>query len=396
MKVLIAEDDLISQTILKKFLEKWGFSVDVANDGQQAWEKFREGTYSLIVTDWMMPGIDGIQLIKRIRNLELPNYVYIIILTAKNQREDALEGLEAGADDFLSKPLDKDELRVRLNSARRILALEQALSEQNQKLQSVNLRMRNEVEAAARIQKSLLPPENVAAGKFELRWRFLPSSELAGDLLNIFMLDETRLGFYILDVAGHGVAAALLSVTLYHFIAPNTRHSLLLGDGNRSQAHFAELSPDQVLNRLNRQFQMDETSEQFFTLFYGILDTEQREIIYASAGHPAPVLAPRDAPPLSLSEKDLPAGILPELHYRVFQLRMKEGDRLYIFSDGVIEALNNSDKQFGAHRLLKLIEQGKNLPVGESLDAILDSVQQWCAPRNPTDDISLLAIEFAS
>lgn len=125
MRVLVADDDAMSRKLLQTYLEKWGYEVSVAHNGTEAWRLFEESGFPVVLTDWMMPELDGVELLRRIRAQPGRGYVYTILLTAKTQKEDLVEGMEAGADDFLTKPFDRDELRVRLRAAERIIRLEQ-------------------------------------------------------------------------------------------------------------------------------------------------------------------------------------------------------------------------------------------------------------------------------
>jgi len=134
MKVLIAEDDPISRVLLQGHLQKWGHEVTAANTGAEAWRLFQAGSYPLVVSDWMMPEMDGPELIRRIRACPRPGYVYVILLTSRTQKADVVVGMEAGADDFVTKPFDREELRVRLRAGERIVQLEHTLAEQNQAL----------------------------------------------------------------------------------------------------------------------------------------------------------------------------------------------------------------------------------------------------------------------
>ena len=125
MKVLIADDDPISRKLLQSYLQKWGCEVMAAENGLEAWSCFERDEFPIVITDWMMPELDGVELVRRIRASPRPGYVYVILLTAKGQKEDLVAGMDAGADDFLTKPFDRDELRVRLRAGERIVALEQ-------------------------------------------------------------------------------------------------------------------------------------------------------------------------------------------------------------------------------------------------------------------------------
>lgn len=134
MKVLIAEDDPVSRRLLQSYLEKWGYEVTAANDGAAAWQLFQQDEFPIVISDWIMPEVDGLELVRRIRSLQRPFYVYAMLLTARSQKQDVVAGMEAGADDFISKPFDRDELRVRLREGERIVRLERSLAEQNRTL----------------------------------------------------------------------------------------------------------------------------------------------------------------------------------------------------------------------------------------------------------------------
>ena len=156
MKVLIAEDDPISRRLLQSHLEKWGHAVTTAADGAEAWRLFQAGDYPLVVSDWMMPEMDGPELVRRIRACERPGYVYVILLTARAQKADVVLGMEAGADDFVTKPFDREELRVRIRAGERIVQLEHTLAEQNKALR--------EAQAALVQSEKLASLGRVAAG----------------------------------------------------------------------------------------------------------------------------------------------------------------------------------------------------------------------------------------
>ncbi len=135
MRVLIAEDEMLSRRMLTRDLQKLGFEVDAAENGRDAWEKFQRNTSQIVVTDWMMPEMNGIELVKRIRGVEREEYVYVILLTARTEKTDLIEGMEAGADDFIVKPFELEELRVRLRAGERMLEQHQAIARQKKELE---------------------------------------------------------------------------------------------------------------------------------------------------------------------------------------------------------------------------------------------------------------------
>jgi two-component system NtrC family sensor kinase len=160
MKVLIADDDPVSRHVLHGYLTKWGHEVVIASNGAEAWKLFQEGSFFLVISDWMMPEMDGPELIRRIRASERPGYVYTLLVTSRSQKEDVVEGMNAGADDFVCKPFDRDELRVRLRVGERIVKLEQKLLEQNRALAAAHAALQAEyAKLAGQAEPSPTPAE---------------------------------------------------------------------------------------------------------------------------------------------------------------------------------------------------------------------------------------------
>ncbi len=141
MKILIAEDDVVSRRLLQKTLEAWGYRVFPAENGREAWEIFQREDLKFIIADWVMPGMDGVTLCRKVRSSPAHGYVYFILLTGKDKKEDIVSGLDAGADDYVAKPFERDELKVRVRAGERIIKLERELSEKNDKLRLLNAKL---------------------------------------------------------------------------------------------------------------------------------------------------------------------------------------------------------------------------------------------------------------
>ncbi|HEV3203652.1 MAG TPA: SpoIIE family protein phosphatase [Gemmataceae bacterium] len=401
MKVLIAEDDPVTRQVLQNHLEKWGHEVVAAENGVEAWKLFQSNDIHIVISDWMMPEMNGLDLVFRIRSFQGPIYVYIIILTAKTRKEDIVRGMEAGADDVLAKPFDREELRVRLRAAERIVRLEQDLAGRNAELQkanaqigAANLRMKRDLEAAAKIQQALLPTTLPTLKGARFAWAFNPCEELAGDNLGIVKLDDSHVALYVLDVSGHGLAAALLSVSVRHLLSPLPASTSLLRQPIPGQSAYQLIPPVQVADQLNRRFPMDFAIGQFFTLLYGILNLETRQFRYVSAGQPGPVHLRGDEDGAILASPGYPIGILREPAYEENVLALARGDRLYLYSDGIVEAGNAKNEQFGNKRLLHTLRQSRRFPLKESLDHLISNVEEWCATPHLRDDVSLVAAEM--
>jgi len=391
MKILIAEDENISRSLLKRTLEKWGDEVTATENGDKALEAFRNNNFSIVITDWMMPGMDGIELVKQIRQQKRPDYVYVIMLTAKTDKEDLVLGMNAGADDFISKPFDRDELRVRISAGKRVIGLEKDLSKRNKDLEAANHRMKVDLEAAAQIQKALLPAKAPTSMALDIAWKFFPCDELAGDILNVFRLSETEIGFYVLDVSGHGVSAALLAVTLSRMLSPVSDEASLLYSMNGNGKEVR--SPLDVADQLNKRFQVDMENGQYFTFLYGIYDRVERRIRYVSAGHPGLIyVSPKEGAEI-LEVQSLPIGFMEDSTYEESVIEVAPGDRIYIYSDGIPEAEGPENTLFGKERLVESLNKTLDTTLEKSLERLLTDVEEWSVFETFRDDVSLLGIE---
>lgn len=263
-----------------------------------------------------------------------------------------------------------------------------------EELARANERMSQHLEAAAAIQRSLLPEELPQVPGVELAWAFDPCYELAGDSLDVFQIDDEHLAFYVLDVVGHGVPAALLSVTLAQILSFSRRNSSLDGTGSFAEGRLL-VSPKAVVERLNQLFPMREDSRQYFTLFFAVLHLPTRRLRYVAAGHPAPVLAPADGPPRNLTVGGFPVGLTRRPEYEEREVLLEPGDRLYVYTDGLLEAENGDGDEFGANRLAGAVRNGRDLPLPASVEALESDAKHWAGGRLD-DDLSILALEIAS
>ena len=271
-----------------------------------------------------------------------------------------------------------------------------ALQKANERLEAATRLMKRDLAAAADVQRALLPVELPPAGGMQFAYRFRPCGDVGGDSLNVLPLDGRRLGVYILDVSGHGVAAALLSVTLSHMLSAVPGRSFLYQPCPENRGQDCVAPPVQVVTRLNRHFARTPSVSQFFTMIYGILDTETAQFRYVSAGHLSPVHFHRGVAQPVREAGGIPVGLLPEAAYQEDLITLSKGDRLYLCTDGVLEAESPAEEQFGAERLLEVLTLRRDLQLEETLSSLIRSIEEWTAPAGPADDVSLLAIERTS
>jgi phosphoserine phosphatase RsbU/P len=391
MRILVAEDERISRQSLVRQLGKWGHGTVATEDGQKALAAWQTEPFEIVISDWDMPEMDGPSLIRRIRESKRDAYTYIILLTARSTKEDLIEGMEAGADDFLTKPFDQNELRVRLRAAQRMLDLERSLAAQNHELGLANQRMKRDLEAAARVQQAFLPQTAPRAAHVRFAWRLEPCDELAGDALNLFDLDDRYVVVYLLDVSGHGVSASLLSVSVTRVLSPSDDPASVIRskDGPDGYAQPAEIAA-----RLNRLFPMEKNGGHYFTLHYGILDTRTGQYTFTSAGHPGPILVTREGAAEILDLPDLPIGVVDAGVWDQRTLQLVPGSRLYIHSDGLNEERDAAGELFGRDRLTQCMARNRGVALDVAADRVLTEIREWPGTPRFSDDASLVVMEF--
>ncbi len=263
----------------------------------------------------------------------------------------------------------------------------------NQQLTGANRRMKRELAAAAKMQQALLPDRVPETPTVRFHWKLIPCEELAGDILNIFRLDADHVGIYLLDVTGHGVAAALLAVSASRMLSPVGNVETLPCEANHEESHsYRLLEPAEVANNLNRIFPWEPESGQFFTLIYGVLNLRRLTFRYVSAGHPPPIHLKVSGDAVLPRGKGLPIG-LSETPYEEQVIQMTPGDRLWIYSDGVTETANQNHEAFGNNRLLDTLRRQAETPLEKGMEALLAELRAWRGNRPLEDDISLVAVD---
>jgi sigma-B regulation protein RsbU (phosphoserine phosphatase) len=397
MRILIAEDEGITRATLARQLRSWGHEVTAAEDGQQAWDYLAgDAEFDVVITDWEMPRMSGVELVGRFRRTTRASYTYCILLTSRSEKADVVKGIEAGADDFLSKPFDRDELRVRLLAGERIVRLERALNKQNAELREANERVRGGLRAAARVQQSMLPRGNVVTPSVRTAWRYVPTDELAGDAIGLHLIDGRHLAAYVLDVSGHGVPAALLSVSAMHALEPDPAETSLL----RNQTHAGPESgvmqrPARVASELNRRFRAGENDGRYLTLVLCTLDTHNGRLCFTSAGHPPAVLLRAGRAVEVPDAGGPPVAIFDAGEYEDAVLHLSPGDRLCLYSDGIVEQFDAADAtQFGKARFLHALASRAGLPPERVVAEIVDELKAWAGGAAFCDDVSIVVVDW--
>ena len=401
MRILVADDDRVNREIISRHLAELNYEVISCVDGQEAWETISAGDISLVVTDWIMPRMDGIQLCRKIRRTNLGRYVYTIILTSMDEDKDLIRGMDAGADDFLVKPVNKEMLHACIRAGERILALERRLEKRNRKLTESRDRlqrayqvMQKDLEAAARVQESLIPKKSTTHAGVRFHWLFQPCAQVAGDIFNCFPMDERHLGFYLLDVSGHGIPAAMLSVMISKLLVPDSAQDNLLKRSQPEPPYYRLIPPEEVVRDLNRRFQSSDAFSHYFTMIYGIIDRTIGQVRLCQAGHPHPVLVRSTGQAEAIGQNGFPVGILPDLDYSSFQLQLSPGDRLILYSDGITGCMNAEDEEYSLARLIRTLAASGRESMVSSVQTVARQLRRWNGPEAFADDMTLLAVEY--
>jgi sigma-B regulation protein RsbU (phosphoserine phosphatase) len=383
-RVLVVDDNEMNRDILARRLSRIGLNVDTAEDGNTGLDKILTGEYNLIMLDIMMPDIDGIEVLKRTREFFSKTELPVIMATAKDEGADLAEALSLGANDYVTKPLDFKVVRARVDN---VLGYTQAANE----LTVANERMRSDLEAAARVQQSLLPDEHVDVEGAEFMWHYRPCDELAGDGLNVFKCDDENVAMYVMDVSGHGVAAALLSVSVTHHL------SQLIGSSDESaQCDMTAdnvVSPAWLASNLNTLFPMQSVGRHYFTFVYGVLNIKTRQFCFVSAGSPGPLVVHADGTSEVHDVPAVPIGMFPDSEYVDTVIQLQQGDRLYLHSDGLYEERHpETREEFGRARMQQALCAAAGAPFIVSLDKLLQSVIDWHGSEALSDDVAVMAV----
>jgi phosphoserine phosphatase RsbU/P len=340
-----------------------------------------------------MPEMNGYEVCQHLKSDQNLKGIPVIFISALNENLDKVKAFAIGGVDYLTKPFQMEELHARVETHLKLRRLQIEMEETNARLAMANARMSRDLKAAAKIQETFLPRDVPRVPGTSFAWVYQPCDELAGDGLNVISLGDGNVALYILDVSGHGVASALLTVTLSRLLSPPSDPSSILIRNRDAGDRFDLTPPAEVAARLNRLFPFDPSTEQFATLVYGILNAATGEFRYVSAGHPGPVHLPCGAGPVILESQGFPIGLADDANEER-SVRLGAGDRLYLYSDGVPEAMDPAGKSFGDARLLATIGQGRSEPLQESVVTLLEEIGRWHGSDRFQDDISILAVEM--
>lgn len=403
-RVLVVDDSRMQRKILSTQLARSGCAVVEAGTAEEALQLCDHEPPDLVISDWMMPGMTGIEFCQQLRARVAAHYVYFILLTSKTETAEIARGLEGGADDFLIKPVSGDELRARIAAGERILRMERELTDKNRllssalgELQGLYDSINRDLMQAKKIQESLVPERTRRFGASQFGLLLKPSGHIGGDLVGLFTPGLNQVGFYSLDVSGHGISAALLTARLASYLSPSNFSQNVAME--QRQWHFYGLRrPSEVAAALNARMTADTGIDEYFTMIYGVADLFTGSVRMVQCGHPHPLILRADGSAEFLGDGGMPIGMFPDATWQEFEVVLKRGDRILLYSDGFTECPMREGGMLGADGLVRLAGRAAcGVGDGEYLDDLFWRFSQEMAPGTGLeDDVSAIMLEFGS
>jgi phosphoserine phosphatase RsbU/P len=388
-KILIV-DDGFDRKIISRILYREGYEVIEAEDGAEGLKLCLETLPDLVLLDINMPKLDGYGLCSLLGQNEQTTNIPVIFLTSMDDSRDKIIGLEMGAVDYITKPYDISEVTARIKNQLKIYHLTKDLLRVNNELREKQLQLDTDLKAAALIQKSLLPSNHLQIDNIDLEWRFYPCDLIGGDIFNILRLDKDHLAIYMIDVSGHGVPAALVTVSITQTLHSHMEnYKSIKCDG---QCNYM-LHPSDLLLTLDKEYPM-ERFDKYFTMIYMVLNLRNGNLIYSNAAHPYPVLLNSQNKLELLKEGGSIIGLRGGIPFSEGMINLRSGDKIILYTDGLIEYQNNKGDFYGENKFYNFLIKNINQSINNLTGDLFNELRQFGNGATLRDDISFLAFGY--
>ena len=376
--ILVVDDDRATRRLLVRTLTAAGYSCAEAESGEEALAFVRKQPPRLLLLDYDMPGLDGADVSKQIRADPSPAVAQIptIMLTGHGSEESEVLCLEAGADDFVTKPIHPEVLRARIETQLRLRSMREQLVKQNEELEAWRGNLEQDLEAAQRTQRSLIPAKPPEFPGWEIAAFYRPVIQVGGDIYGWLRMRDGRMLFWIADATGHGAAAALLT----------TLAKLLFHHANGENDTLAG-----IMHAVDRDFRSILGARSFMTAMCVALDVKRGAGTIVGAGHPPLLIARGDGATESIASTSPPLGLVAASNFTETEMELRGGDLFLLYTDGLYGVGEGDDRRLApatvAQRLLSA--------PGNAQSVLRDFLRQTVpTPSNvvPPDDIAALAV----
>lgn len=384
LKIIVAEDSEAQRMYLCSIIDALGYEAIPAEDGLEALELVNKTNAQIVISDLQMPKIDGIELTRKIRSMDGDHYIHIIMITGSDEGAVRKEAVDAGVDDFLNKGSSTSMLEARLRTATRLVKHADELARRARILKEYNDRIQADLHAAANAQQQLLPRIHEEFFGFSIASAFVPSAIVSGDMFGCFPISDDKLGFYAVDVSGHGVHASLLSVAIGHLITPAYFRTKTI---DKSGA----IDPAALVASLNARFCRSENDD-YFTMFCGVIDRSSGRMEYCQAGYPPPYYVTETGAVEPVGDGGFPVGMFSEAEYDNNVLNFEMGAALIICSDAAAEAEDRSGIPFGETQLRDIVANTHSIGAEQMPDHLVNALNQWRAGEPLDDDLTVVAL----
>jgi sigma-B regulation protein RsbU (phosphoserine phosphatase) len=380
-RILLVDDSSTMRRMISTLLTDQGYEVKTAVDGNDGYAKAREEPCpEVILTDFEMPELDGPGLCRLLKADKELATIPVLMLTTLGETKSKVEGLDAGADDYIQKPKspgDIEELFARIRAHFRLADMSRELADRNRLLESAHKKLHFELELARKVQRALMPRPPRPRGLLRTAVKYTPANQLGGDVYDFYRLEENRLGVLVADVSGHGVNSAMLSGMVKALAAGLS---------------IAVLEPGEMLAGLDVALEQYFPEGYFCTGFYLIADEETGLLRYAGVGHPpAMIVGPGGPRSLESNPGLLGVGMVDGTSGSAD--RLDPGESLIIYTDGLPDAMDPSDVLFGEERLKAVLQSYHGADPQTILDQVEQAVVKHTFPGSAADDINMVVIQ---
>ncbi len=400
-RVLVVDDSRTQRRILTSYLTRWGYRVFEAGSGAEALDICKAQEIDMVVSDWMMPGMDGLEFCTAFRKLDNGHYGYFILLTSKSEKGEVAHGLDIGADDFLTKPVAAQELRARIKAGERILKMEMELTEKNRLVRETLAEIsalydsldRDLIEARC-LQQSLVRESFRDFGTAQVSLLLKPSGHVGGDLVGFFDINKDEFGVFSIDVSGHGVASALMTARLSGFLAGSSvdQNLALTRDKN---GLTVPRSPADAAFQMNRLVMDELKTELYFTMILGHFHRGTGVGRFVQCGHPHIAVQRKNGSVEFCGEGGLPVGLIPGAQWSNFEIQLEAGDRLLLASDGISECPDSAGNLLDDGGLAEIMRRNSGLRGEAFFETMLWDLAKFADDQPFPDDISAVLLEFS-